>query len=84
MSTCRDKSIIARQLAIFREVSPDLSSRLEKATGVKAYGGKFEDLIFNGTHNGYGKKRTANGLKATSQVVFNNGAPTSGKVGSKL
>jgi len=84
MSKCRDKSIIARQLAIFREVSPDLSSRLEKATGVKTYGGKFEELTFNGTHNGFGKKKAANGMKATSEVVFNNGAPVPGKVGAKL
>ena len=83
MSTCKDKRIIARQLAIFREVSPDLSARLEKATGVKAFDGKFEDLVFNGSHNGYGGKKAANEMKVSSEVVFNNGAPTS-KVVSRL
>lgn len=84
MSTCKDKSIIARQLAIFREVDTDLSARLEKATGVKAYSGKFDELVFNGTHNGYGRKKSANGMRATSEVVFNNGAPVSLKVASRL
>lgn len=39
MSTCRKEEIIKRQIAIFREVSEDLASRLEKATGVKGYDG---------------------------------------------
>ena len=82
MSTCKDKTIIARQLAIFREVSPDLSARLEKVTGVKAFQGKFEELTFNGSHNGFGGKRSANGMKVTSDVAFNNGTPR--KVSSRL
>jgi catalase len=36
MANCRDKEIIKRQIAIFREVSEDLASRLEKATGVNS------------------------------------------------
>ena len=39
MSTCRKEEIIKRQIAIFREVSEDIASRLEKATGVKGYDG---------------------------------------------
>ena len=39
MSTCRKEEIIKRQIAIFREVSEDLASRMEKATGVKGYNG---------------------------------------------
>lgn len=35
MENCRDKSIIARQITIFRHVSNDLATRLEKATGVR-------------------------------------------------
>ena len=35
MSNCRKEEIIKRQIAIFREVSEDMASRLEKATGVK-------------------------------------------------
>ena len=84
MSTCKDKTIIARQLAIFRQVSEDLSTRLEKATGVKAYSGRFEDLKFNGSHNGYGKKKTANGMQTRSDVVFDNGAPVRSNVASRL
>ncbi|KAF2197625.1 catalase-domain-containing protein [Delitschia confertaspora ATCC 74209] len=82
MSTCRDKEIIKRQIAIFREVSEDLASRLEKATGVKGYDG-ISGLRFNGTHNGMAKDsslRAANGM--TQKVGFsatdNNGAPVKG------
>ncbi|KAF2087095.1 CAT1 catalase [Saccharata proteae CBS 121410] len=82
MANCRDKEIIKRQIAIFREVSEDLASRLEKATGVKGYDG-ISGLRFNGTHNGMAKDsslRAANGM--TSKVGFsatdNNGAPARG------
>ncbi|KAE8538417.1 hypothetical protein D1P53_004771 [Cryptococcus gattii VGV] len=74
MSTCKRKEIIARQIAIFRQVSPDLGARLEKATGVRGYG-SIEGMSFNGTHNGFGIKRGANGLRQDAEVVFNNGAP---------
>jgi len=81
MSTCTDKEIIKRQIGIFREVSEDLASRLEKATGVKGYPG-ISGLRFNGTHNGMAKDkslRAANGM--TIEVGFsatdNNGAPMS-------
>lgn len=39
MSTCTREEIIKRQIAIFREVSEDLATRMEKATGVKGYDG---------------------------------------------
>lgn len=74
MSTCKRKEIIARQIAIFRQVSPDLGARLEKVTGVRGYG-SIEGMSFNGTHNGFGVKRGANGLRQDAEVVFNNGAP---------
>ena len=35
MANCQKEEIIKRQIAIFREVSEDMASRLEKATGVK-------------------------------------------------
>lgn len=79
MGNCSDKSIIARQITIFRHVSPDLASRLEKATGVKG-GESIEGVTFNGTHNGMGKKISANGMKDSDAVQFNNGAPQAVKV----
>lgn len=63
MSTVKKPEIIKKQIAIFREVSEDLASRLEKATGVKGYDG-ISELNFNGTHNGMTKdmkKKFANG-----------------------
>lgn len=82
MANCSDKEIIKRQIGIFREVSEDLASRLEKATGVKGYPG-ISGLRFNGTHNGMAKDkslRAANGM--TSNVSFsatdNNGGPSKG------
>ncbi|KAF2229559.1 catalase-domain-containing protein [Viridothelium virens] len=82
MSTCREKEIIKRQIGIFREVSEDLASRLEKATGVKGYPG-IADLRFNGTHNGMAKEksnRIANGMTNTVSIstTGNNGAPRAG------
>jgi catalase len=86
MSTCREKEIIKRQIGIFREVSDDLATRLEKATGVKGYEG-IANLRFNGTHNGMAAKpelRTANGMKNDLNVTENNGAPVRGShVGGK-
>jgi catalase len=82
MANCSDKEIIKRQIGIFREVSEDLASRLEKATGVKGYPG-ISELRFNGTHNGMAKDdslRAANGMK--QEVGANaNGAPTAGTHG---
>jgi catalase len=79
MSTCRrDEEILKRQIAIFRKVSDDLATRLEKATGVAGYDG-IRNLVFNGCHNGMGGKdspvRAANGME---NAAFNedNGAPT--------
>lgn len=59
--------ITKRQIAIFRQVSDDLASRLEKATGVKRYAG-ISGLGFNGAHNGMAKNDelyAANGMGAT-------------------
>ena len=82
MANCSDKEIIKRQIGIFREVSEDLASRLEKATGVEGYPG-ISGLRFNGTHNGMAKDdslRAANGMK--QEVGANaNGAPTAGTHG---
>ncbi|KAF2114174.1 catalase-like domain-containing protein [Lophiotrema nucula] len=82
MANCTEKEIIKRQIGIFREVSEDLASRLEKATGVKGYPG-IAGLRFNGTHNGMAKDsslRAANGM--TEKVSFAkenmNGAPVAG------
>ncbi|KAL9116080.1 MAG: hypothetical protein Q9227_000449 [Pyrenula ochraceoflavens] len=65
MANCKKEEIIKRQIAIFREVSEDLASRLEKAIGVKGYDG-ISGLQFNGTYNGMAKDkslRNANGMK---------------------
>jgi len=84
MSTVTDKEIIKRQIAIYREVSEDIASRLEKATGVKGYPG-ISELRFNGTHNGMAKaedKKVANGMTGISAKYAakntTNGAPTAG------
>lgn len=76
IANCTEEEIIKRQIAIFREVSPDLAGRLEKATGVKGYDG-IANLKFNGTHNGLASDmaaRGANGLPATG-IKPSNGAP---------
>ncbi|KAK8205540.1 hypothetical protein M8818_004910 [Zalaria obscura] len=82
MKTCRKEEIIKRQIAIFREVSEDIASRLEKATGVKGYDG-ISGLRFLGSHNGMAKSddlRAANGQKTTVgfSAQKNNGAPYEG------
>jgi catalase len=82
MENCTDKEIIKRQIGIFREVSEDLASRLEKATGVEGYPG-IAGLKFNGTHNGMAKDESvkyANGMagKTGSSATGNNGAPIKG------
>jgi len=78
METCTEKEIIKRQIGIFREVSEDLASRLEKSTGIKGYPG-ISELQFNGSHNGMAKDaklRSANGQQ--SQRNDSNGAPYQG------
>lgn len=78
MANCRKEEAIKRQIAIFREVSEDLASRLEKATGIKGYPG-IADMNFSGTHNGMAKdpkNRTANMMKGVSlSHNESNGAP---------
>ncbi|OQN97147.1 hypothetical protein B0A48_17244 [Cryoendolithus antarcticus] len=78
MSTVTVEEILKRQIAIFREVSEDLASRLEKATGVKGYEG-ISNMHFNGSHNGMTKDpkvANANGLKKPAHFGGHNGAPT--------
>lgn len=78
MEVCPNKEILKRQIAIFREVSEDLATRLEKATGIKGHAG-IADIQFNGTHNGMKKGAAlATGLQART-AGYNaenpNGAP---------
>lgn len=81
IANCKQEEIIKRQIAIFREVSEDLASRLEKATGVKGYAG-ISGLSFNGTHNGMAKSDelyAANGLGVTEPTGDGyNGGPVAG------
>jgi len=81
MKNCREEEIIKRQIAIFREVSNDLATRLEKAVGVKGYDG-IANLRFNGTHNGMAKDKKlqfANGITPPAHKASNNnGAPRVG------
>lgn len=82
MANCREEEIIKREIGIFREVSEDLASRLEKATGIKGYPG-IAGLRFNGTHNGLAKDpklTVANGMaeKKIGGNNANNGAPRYG------
>ncbi|BEI81618.1 hypothetical protein CcaverHIS002_0207780 [Cutaneotrichosporon cavernicola] len=76
MSTVRDKSIIERQIGIFRAVSEDLASRLEKATGVKGLE-TLKGVTFNGSHNGMGGEDVipANNLPRKDEISFENGGP---------
>ncbi|KAI9756915.1 MAG: hypothetical protein M4579_003669 [Chaenotheca gracillima] len=82
MANCREPEIIKREIGILREVSNDLATRLEKATGIKGYDG-ISELRFNGTHNGMTKDknlRNANGMsgKVAFSATDNNGAPVKG------
>ena len=82
MEVCKNKEILKRQIAIFREVSDDIATRLEKATGIKGYDG-IANMKFNGTHNFFSKDpatRMANGMSGDLPVARdnNNGAPTKG------
>jgi len=81
MGRCKKEEIIKREIAILREVSDDLASRVEKATGITGYDG-ISTLRFNGTHNGMAKDqslRNANGqTKQPSLAGKNNGAPAAG------
>jgi catalase len=81
MKTVRKEEIVKRQITIFREVSEDLASRLEKATGIKGYD-TIKGMTFNGTHNGMGGvHKTANGMVNTESASDNNGAPVGGSHG---
>lgn len=83
MANCKKEEIIKREIAILREVSEDLASRLEKATGIKGYDG-ISGMRFNGTHNGMAKSNDAygaNGLKTKGKADEgeHNGAPLRGE-----
>ena len=88
MANCHSEEIIKRQIAIFREVSNDIATRLEKATGIKGYDG-IANLRFNGTHNGMAANKDvaiANGMSDGGSLSKqdNNGAPVKGThVGSQ-
>ncbi|KAF6823407.1 peroxisomal catalase [Colletotrichum plurivorum] len=81
MELCKDQEPLKRQIAIFREVDPDIAQRLEKSTGIKGYDG-IANMKFNGTHNGFAKdgaNKYANGLESKgTNVAQNNGAPVRG------
>lgn len=81
MEVCKSQEILKRQIAIFREVSDDIATRLEKATGIKGYDG-IKNMKFNGTHNGMNTDpaiRNANGMvDAKTHNSEANGAPTKG------
>ncbi|KAK4502269.1 hypothetical protein PRZ48_005694 [Zasmidium cellare] len=81
MQNCHKEEILKRQIAIFREVSNDIATRLEKATGVKGYDG-ISNLRFNGSHNGMAKDASlhaANNLENKTNRSANNGAPVPGQ-----
>lgn len=85
MANCKEDEIIKREIGILREVSEDLATRLEKATGITGYDG-IRGLRFNGTHNGMtgdDSARTANGLKGV-RLGGDNGAPVKGTHGANL
>lgn len=79
MSTYTEKEIIRRQIGIFREVSDDLATRLEKATGVEGYLG-ISGLVFKGCHNGMAKDAALRAANGQQRPHFNesNGAPSAG------
>jgi catalase len=80
MSTCTDDETIKRVISIFREVSDDIATRMEKATGIKGYDG-ISNLQFNGSHNGMTKDATkgaANGKE--KRFHERNGAPRPGDI----
>lgn len=81
MGNCHKEEILKRQIGIFREVSNDLATRLEKALGIKGYDG-IANLRFNGTHNGMAKDaslKAANGMPDQNSAQANNGAPIRGQ-----
>ncbi|UQC91518.1 catalase [Colletotrichum lupini] len=82
MELCKNPEPLKKQIAIFREVDPEIAERLEKSTGIKGYDG-IANLTFNGTHNGFArekKNKYANGIDVTTcqSLTENNGAPIRG------
>ncbi|KAM3553690.1 hypothetical protein MY1884_006542 [Beauveria asiatica] len=80
MEKCRDDEPLRRQMAIFREVDPEIASRLEANIGIKGYDG-ISKMTFNGCHNGMStdpQRAGANGETSCASVPLSNGAPTQG------
>ncbi|KAF2631517.1 heme-dependent catalase [Macroventuria anomochaeta] len=76
MATCAYEEIIKRVICIFRGVSDDIATRLEKATGEKGYD-SISNLQFNGSFSRMTKDETkaaANGKE--KKFHERNGAPT--------
>ena len=75
MGRCKDQEVIKRQIGIFRQVSPELATALEK--GLKVKGLKsIDDVQFMGSNNHLGKRLGANGLAVDDPTVtWDNGAP---------
>jgi catalase len=73
------EEIVKRMIGIFREVSEDLASRMEKATGIKGYPG-ISNLRFNGSNNGMAKDRSVAAANGQTELVSvgNPGAPYNG------
>ncbi|KAF5542846.1 catalase [Fusarium phyllophilum] len=85
MKLCKQEEPLKRQIAIFREVDPEIAERLEKSTGIKGYDG-IANMSFNGTHNGMAsdaKNKLANGIvDKNKSPAARQGAPGSGAHGS--
>ncbi|ESU11694.1 hypothetical protein FGSG_05695 [Fusarium graminearum PH-1] len=80
MKLCKQEEPLKRQIAIFREVDPEIADRLEKSTGIKGYDG-IADMKFNGSHNCMnGEMKLANDIIANKgkSATARNGAPAKG------
>ncbi|KAM0488396.1 hypothetical protein ACHAP7_001390 [Fusarium lateritium] len=85
MKLCKQEEPLKRQIAIFREVDPEIAERLEKSTGIKGYDG-IANMSFNGTHNAMNEKeeiKLANGITGDKgkSAAAQNGAPGKGAHG---
>ncbi|EKJ73678.1 hypothetical protein FPSE_06296 [Fusarium pseudograminearum CS3096] len=80
MKLCKQEEPLKRQIAIFREVDPEIAERLEKSTGIKGYDG-IANMKFNGSHNCMnGEMKLANDIIANKgkSATARNGAPAKG------
>jgi catalase len=77
MKLCKQEEPLKRQIAIFREVDPEIAERLEKSVGIKGYDG-IANMKFNGSHNAMnGEVQLANDIIANKgkSATARNGAP---------